>query len=72
MAYTPQCLQALMWFAEREPVGWFDRTTPSHTMRSALEQRGLIKRIESQRAWPRLIKYELTPLGHEVMKGTQR
>ena len=66
--YTPECLQALLWFAEHEPVGWFDRTAPNHTMRSSLERRGLIYRMPGQG----LIKYRLTPEGRTALKAAQR
>lgn len=71
MSYTPQCLHALTWFAEREPVGWFDKTAPNHSMRSSLERRGLIMRIGPRRAVG-LIKYELTPRGRDALKAAQR
>lgn len=69
--YTPQCLTALMWFAAREPVGWFDKTAPSHSMRSALERRGLIERIPDRRP-VHLTKFRVTDRGHETLKGAQR
>lgn len=70
-SYTPECLQALQWFAEREPVGWFDKTAPNHSMRSSLERRGLIERLP-RRGFVQLIRYRLTPRGHAAMKATQR
>lgn len=66
--YTVKCMQALRWFAEREPIGWFDKTAPSNAMRTSLERRGLIQRVGPLRAVG-LIKYEVTPRGHAVLEA---
>lgn len=70
MSYTPQSLHALTWFAEREPVGWFDKTAPNHHMRSSLERRGLIRRLPTKDF--HLIKYVVTEAGRDALKAAQR
>jgi len=64
---TPAQRNGLIWFAEREPVGWFDETAPGHRMRSTLQKKGWIKRLPIKDAL--VVKYVVTPEGREMMKS---
>lgn len=66
MKHTMERINALRWFHAREPVGWFDRTAPNHSMRSRLEKRGLIERVPDSRA-VYLTKFRLTAEGLAIL-----
>lgn len=58
---TKKAYEALEWFYNHEPVGWFDAHAPSDAMRRSLLRRGLIE--ELPRVDLQVIKYRCTALG---------
>ena len=63
---TPLMRKDLQWFADRGPVGWFDRTAPTDAMRRLLLRDGLIEELKPTPVG--LIKYQITDKGHEALK----
>lgn len=53
--------RALQWFADHQPVGWFDLQSPNKPMRNRLFKDGMIERDAS--LFARVVTYRLSQAG---------
>lgn len=65
MTISAKARAALIWFSERQPVKWFDRTAPTDQMRRSLERRSLIERNSPTIG---MISWSLTAAGRKEIE----
>jgi hypothetical protein len=69
---TQKWIEALRWFAEHEPVAWFDASAPSNVIRKRLRTHGLIEEAGSEplsRTMPLPVtQFRVSATGRELLE----
>lgn len=69
---TPTARDALQWFAASGPIGWFDRSAPSSSMRRRLVSLGLVEEVkEARRAFIDPTRFQLSQAGRDALAKMQ-